>query len=531
MSLTVGLRGKRREIGMNRNMKRRHAFAAVAIAAIGAVTVVEITPDGSRSADPIDKTFTLNCQQSGDVISCLGAVDTTTSSTIESTTTTEPNSTTTESSTTTTIQSTTTSTSTTTTTIPVTTTTNPTSNTYTVGAGETALRISAPTQAATMTVAQLAAAGGNITGPTVINGGTYSGRVTISGNDVSIRNVTFNGTATDLIRITGNSTKVRLYHNTFNNAGSNAGCGSFGLIKVDPHPSVTDNAATQRIPIDRRLTIDENTFNQPRNCVMWVNHGNRKIRFSHNTITGPAFTPTGDSENEAIKFGWNNGVTDDASGSVFAFNTITNYDGRPYTVGFKQSGWQVVGNVLARRTELRSGDRTRFVGNVIADGDLQGGGTGNVVSKNFIRTLTDRDGFGPMMMYTTNNNSFYVVFKNGTIKSNTIINDTSSQGFGVLLFHSQFGGVTERPNGNIFDDNVFVTKLPSGRIGSGWLIRNNNDSQTVDQVMSLNTWTNNRYAAACCSQGIPPGATSVPMPTSTVPTTIVLTASELPSLV
>lgn len=520
-------------------MTRRFA-ALAAVVVVGVAAVTELTPwstNGSSSAD--GETYQITCTRDGDALECAGVVvaGTTTSSTVElslpgpasSTTVAETTPPTTEATTTSSSSSTTTSSTTTTT--PASTTTVPAPNTYTVGAGDSALRLAAPTGAATMTVAQLAAAGGSITGPTIIRGGTYAGRVTITGNDVVITGVTFTGAQSDLIRITGNATRVRLYRNTFTNAGSNAGAGSFGLIKVDPHPSVTDNAAAQRVAIDRRLTIDENTFTNPRNAVMWVNHGNRRIRFSHNTITGPAFTPTGDSESEAIKFGWNDGVSDDATGSVFAFNTITNYDGRPYTVGFKQSGWQIVGNILARRTELRSANNIRFVGNVIADGDLQGGGTGHTVAKNFIRTLVDRDSFGPLMLYTTNNSGFYVVWKGGTFTGNTIINDSSSDGYGVLLFHSQFSGVTERPNGNTFTDNLFVSKLPSGRIGSGWIMRNNNDSQSTAQVMAANTWTNNRWASATAAQGTPPGGTQIAVPPSTVPTTVILTTAELPGTV
>jgi hypothetical protein len=380
-----------------------------------------------------------------------------------------------------------------------------------------------------MTVAQLAAAGGNISGPTVIRGGTYSGKVTITGNNVVITGVTFTGASSDLVRITGMARNVRIYRNTFTNAGSNAGAGSFGLIKVDPDPSVTDNATTQRVQIVRSLTIDENTFNQPRNAVMWVNHGNQRIRFSHNTIIGPAFAPTGDSENEVIKFGWNDGTREDAQ-SVFAFNTITNYDGRPYTVGIKMSGWQVVGNILSRRTEIRSANNIRFVGNVIADGDLQGGGTGHTVAKNYIRTLVDHDGFGPLMMYSSNGNGFYVVWKNGTFTENTIVNDASSNGYGVLLFHSQMSPVVERPNGNTFTDNLFVTRLAAGAIGSGWITRNNNDLWTTAQVTAQNTWTNNRWASTVAAQGVPPG-TNVAMPSTPVPTVVVLTAAELPGLV
>lgn len=407
---------------------------------------------------------------------------------------------------------------------------------YTVGAGDTATRLAAPTAAATMTIAQLQAAGGRITGRTVIRGGTWSsGQITISGSDVVLTGITFTSNAADIIRITGNAKRIRIHKNTFTGAGSSGNAGSVGMIKLDPHPSVTDNAATQRVTIDRAVTIDENVVTTPKDCFVWMNHGNRGLRISHNTISGQAWRNDG-AETELIKLGWNDGDTDIGKENVVAFNTISGFEGRPYTMGLKQSDVLVVANQLSRRSEVRSADRASFIGNVLADGDLHGGGNGHTFKRNYIRTADDRDSFGPVSMYSSNGYNvyvgqpsgvpFYYAMTNSVWIENTFVNEAGSDGYGVVLFHSQYGDATARPSNNIFTDNLWVSRNNSGNGAHVGLRVNNDPSFSLNQAIAQNTWSGNRLYGITI--GVIPGSILSTDPGTPVPTTVRLDPEDLP---
>lgn len=416
-----------------------------------------------------------------------------------------------------------------------------TGGTFVVGAGETTLRLPAPAAEATMTLAALEAAGGAIAGSNVVvRGGTWAGGpITITGHDVVLTGVTFTSNVGDLIRVTGTAKNVRIHGCTFTRVGSGDGASSYGIIKVDPDPSVTDNGEKQRVAIARNLTIDENVFQEPQNAVLWVNHGNQRIRFSHNHVTGPVFTPSsGDTETETLKLGWSSGFDDDAQ-SVMAFNTIESYDGRPYTVGFKQSGWSMIGNLLDRRTEMRATNGLRIIGNVIPDGDLHGGGAGHLITKNYVRTSVDRDGFGPVMFYDTcgfppydhDGAWFNVALTSSTVKNNTFINDATSNGFAVMLVHAQYATIGGRPQGNTFADNVFVSNVPADHYGSDQIVRlNHDDGFTLQQVFDQNTWSGNRVFSVVSPIGVPPGSATIATGAPAVPTTVTLDRDELPAV-
>jgi hypothetical protein len=407
-------------------------------------------------------------------------------------------------------------------------------DTYTIGAGDTKCRLPAPSAEATTTINALAAAGGQINGPAVIRGGAWSsGQITISGSDVVLADITFTAQTTDVIRITGHAKNVRIHRCRFEGAGGSLDASNYGIIKIDPHPDVTDNAQSQRVPINRQVTIDENTVTDPKDCFVWMNHGNRGIRISHNTILGTAWRNDG-HETEILKFGWNDGNTDTGAENVLAFNSIPEYEGRPYTIGWKQSDWLVVGNQISRRVEFRSADRIRFIGNVIEDGDLHGGQVGHLYKNNYVRTIRDHDGFGPVTVYATNGFSVYDDQPEGTAfyytevdscwEGNTLVND--SPGFGVILFHSQYGDATERPHDNLFVDNLLVTRSTSQN-GAGVGLRMNNDWDfPIQQAIDQNEWAGNRMYGVTTGQI--PGETLASDPGTPVPLTVVLDAGDLP---
>jgi hypothetical protein len=407
-------------------------------------------------------------------------------------------------------------------------------DTYTIGAGDTKCRLPAPDGAATMTLDEIAAADGRIDRPALIRGGTWtSGQITITGSGVTLTDITFTAQNTDIIRITGHATDIRIYGCRFEGAGGWMDASNYGIIKIDPHPDVNDNAQSQRIPIDRQVTIDENLVTDPHDCFVWMNHGNRGIRISHNVIHGPAWRNDG-HETEILKFGWNDGNTDTGAENILAFNTILDYEGRPYTIGWKQSDWLVVGNQISRRVEFRSCDRIRFIGNVIEDGDLHGGQVGHLYKRNYVRTVHDHDGFGTVVIYATNGfnvydgqpegTAFYYTETHSRWEGNTLVND--SPGFGVILFHSQYGDAIERPHDNQFIDNLLVTRSTSQN-GAGVGLRMNNDWDfPIQQAIDQNDWQGNRMYGVTIGQV--PGETLTSDPGTPVPLTVVLDAGDLP---
>lgn len=332
--------------------------------------------------------------------------------------------------------------------------------------------------------------------PEVPGAVTWStGSLIISGSYVVIAGLVLTSTSPDLVRITGESTGARISDLRFADAGSGADGSSIGLVKIDGDPDwSSDVTATDPppIPIDRNIVIDGNTFDEPNNTVLWVNHGVTNLRFCHNRIIGPH--GVGEGESPAIKFGYGEGTNEDAR-SVMAFNTITGWEGRPYVVGIKMSGVDLVANRIGGgRVELRSADDVRVVGNVIEDGDLHVGGSNHVIVGNHVRTVHDRDGFGPFVMYASNGEPpyigegawFYQALTQSLIARNVFHNASGSEGFAVVMGHAQFATTAERPHGNLFESNLFVSET-NGAIA----IDNGHDADT-DAMLGGNVWADNR---------------------------------------
>jgi hypothetical protein len=320
------------------------------------------------------------------------------------------------------------------------------------------------------------------------------GRITIEGSHVTLAGIEFTSGERDLIRVTGESVGVRIHGNRFVEAGSGDDGSTFGMVKVDPSPDWRQNPVANDpppVPVRRDLVIDANAFVRPRNTPIWVSHGNTHLQVCHNVFEGPHAIGAG--ETEALKFGFGDGFYEDADSRV-AFNTITDWEGRPYVIGVKMSGVDLVGNLITRgRVEIRAANSMRVVGNVIADGDLQVGGRGHEITDNYVRTVTDRDGFGPFMMYATSGEPpydrepvwFYRAFADSLVARNTFWNAAGSGGFAVVMGHAQFATTGERPNGNAFVGNRFV----SGTDGS--IVIDNGHASDTGRLVAGNTWIGN----------------------------------------
>jgi hypothetical protein len=321
-----------------------------------------------------------------------------------------------------------------------------------------------------------------------------AGHITIEGSWVTVAGVDFTSTDRDLVRIVDRSVGVRLHGNRFVDAGSGDDGSMTGIVKVDPSPDWSQNPTAidpPPVPVRRDLVIDANQFVRPRNPPIWVSHGNSHIQVCHNAIEGPH--AIGGGETEAMKFGFGDGFYEDAESRV-AFNTITDWEGRPYVIGVKMSGVDLIGNLITRgRVELRAANAMRVIGNVISDGDLQVGGRGHEITDNHVRTVTDRDGFGPFMMYATSGEPpyaqepiwFYRAFADSLVARNTFHNATGSGGFAVVMGHAQFSTTGERPNGNVFVDNRFVSGT------DGRIVIDNGHAADTAQLIGQNTWSGN----------------------------------------
>ncbi len=341
------------------------------------------------------------------------------------------------------------------------------------------------------------------------------GRIIIEGSNVTVAGIEFTSTERDLIHVVDESVGVRIHGNRFVEAGSGDDGSTFGMVKVDPSPDWRQNLAANDpppVPIRRDLVIDANTFVRPRNTPVWVSHGNTHVQVCHNVLEGPH--AIGEGETEAMKFGFGDGFYEDAQSRV-AFNTITDWEGRPYVVGVKMSGVDLIGNLITRgRVELRAANGVRVVGNVIVDGDLQVGGRGHEITDNYVRTTTDRDGFGPFMMYATSGEPpydrepvwFYRAFADSLVARNTFSNSAGSAGFAVVMGHAQFSTTGERPNGNVFVGNRFV----SGTNGS--IVIDNGHAADTDQLLARNTWIDNESWWEGGSPSVLPGTGNVASP-------------------
>ncbi|MEP7204438.1 MAG: chondroitinase-B domain-containing protein, partial [Ilumatobacteraceae bacterium] len=174
------------------------------------------------------------------------------------------------------------------------------------------------------------------------------GSFEITGSHIIIVGLTITSDNANFLRISEQARDIRISSFTFDNVGSGDDGSSTGIIRIESDPSSPPGIPTQNSPpvaIDRHIFIDGNTFNRPRNTVLWVNHGNRGINFVHNKIHGPHEISGG--ETEALKFGYGTGLFEQADSRI-AFNTITDWSGLPYVIGIKMSGVAIVANLIGQ---------------------------------------------------------------------------------------------------------------------------------------------------------------------------------------
>jgi hypothetical protein len=323
------------------------------------------------------------------------------------------------------------------------------------------------------------------------------GRFELTGSHIVVLGLTITSRDANFVRISEQARDIRISGFTFDNVGSGDDGSSTGIIRIESDPSSPPGVPTQSSPpvaIDRDIFIDGNTFDRPRNTVLWVSHGNQGINFVHNKIQGPHEISGG--ETEALKFGYGTGLFEQADSRI-AFNSITDWSGLPYLIGIKMSGVAIIANFIGQgRVEIRSADHCLIVGNVISDGDLQVGGVGHTISNNYVRTIHDKDSFGPFMMYASNGDPpytgdpwFYEAFTNSTITDNVFFNAASSTGYAVLMGHAQFATTGPRPHDNVFTRNVLISET------DGTLVVDNGHDANTDALVKANVWQENRYVS------------------------------------
>ena len=294
--------------------------------------------------------------------------------------------------------------------------------------------------------------------------------VSITGSDVTIANIRFQQTGTATIVLQGLRTKI--LGNTFEQSGDGSNGASNGvLIAKNLTPGWPPNdvlgSLTSAPLVVRDNIIAGNTFLQPRNTVLWQDHGIVGNEFSFNTIDGPHGIQA-DFETEAIKIGYSFGT--DQTKTRIIFNTIRRWSGIPYVIGIKSNRTLVGYNLLSGRLQLRYGNENAVIGNVVTDGDFHVSGAGHLIKFNVIRTINPRDNYGPFdPFFTSNITNQYGVFDgtNGRpnfvdrlsrsrIEDNVFMSLTASDG--AVIQPSGFADVkaNEPPTKNVFARNVLV---------------------------------------------------------------------------
>ena len=139
-----------------------------------------------------------------------------------------------------------------------------------------------------------------------------------------------------------------------------------------------------------------------------------------------------------------------------------------------------------------------------------------MITGNYVRTVNDKDNFGPFMMYVTSGQApydgnplwFIHVFENSTVSNNIFFNASSSQGFSVVMAHGYFPITTTRPHGNIFTGNRFVAGNNGSPIGACSFILDNGYNANTAQLIANNTWTANTLTCPATPTLTLPGNTT-----------------------
>ena len=322
--------------------------------------------------------------------------------------------------------------------------------------------------------------------------------VRLLGAHLVVQGLTFRGTVSRAIDIRG--TDNRVTRSVFDGVGDGSDGSSTGVIVITQPDGVWDGGSLGlNPPISASNTlIDGNVFLQPANTPIWQNHGLTGNRITQNAIVGPHRISGGESM--AIKIGY--GFAAETTGTEISNNTIVNWAGDPYVIGIKSSGTVLRSNLLTEgRIELRYGDRNTVEGNVVLNGDLHAGGAGDVIRRNYVRTVTSRDGFGPFVMHgrvrrTIGDNKFdgidgrppyYREFTDGTVESNTFIsNDPLDYGTVSVIGYND-ADWSSPPTRNRFKSNTFIRTQHPERL----LSVSGDPAPTTDVLALGNVWTDN----------------------------------------
>ncbi len=325
--------------------------------------------------------------------------------------------------------------------------------------------------------------------------------ITITGADVTLANIRFQQTGTATVVLQGLRTKI--LNNTFVQTGDGSNGASNGVLvarNLTPGwpPSNVLGSLTSAPLVVRNNVIAGNTFLEPKNTVLWQDHGIVGNEFSFNTIDGPHGIQA-DFETEAIKIGYSFGS--DQTKTRIIFNTIRNWSGIPYVIGIKSNKTLIGYNLLSGRIQLRYGNGNAVIGNVITDGDLHVGGAGHLIKFNVIRTINPRDNYGPFApFFTSNITNQYGVFDgtNGKpnfvdrlsqsrIEDNEFLSLTAADG--AVIQATGYADVkpAEPPTRNVFSRNVLVRSAN----WNNFMAVSLSTPIEVSALMAENQWTGN----------------------------------------